>query len=296
MTITSQRTARPMPDRNAFEDINVTQQYPQHHPNRSYRHSNSDAPLPPYASANPNDASRLSTSSISSSNSTTINRLSSTATSNENAVTVVVDLPPPLSPKLVCPPTPVRIHPMFRVVNSNDDDVDDDNEYEYADAENEPQNPFSISASFYPEQQLLRKHPRIKLERCNSLIATKIIATCSPQLLLHNTTTNSSVAEESANTNHQSASSSWLRSTETTTNTSAPPGRLLHNTATMGIPSGTKNVVDTATDRSIRGPDPALTLQSVSSTIPSVAINCTVVAPKLGEPLPPSPKLTSPYC
>ena len=167
ITTTSQMTARPMPDRNAFDDLDATRQL--YH--RPYRHSITYCDQ---YTANPNDASRLSTSSISSSNSTTVH------VNHE-----VVDRPPaiPPSPKFICPPTPVRIHPIFRAGHSmNEEDVVDDD-----DNEREPHVPYDISTLFYPQPHHFLQHARQKLERSNSLIATKLIATCSPQLLLQNT-------------------------------------------------------------------------------------------------------------
>ena len=109
---------RPLPDMHAFQDGGGPV---------VMEHSTTDA---------------LSSSSISSSTSRssgdTLRRLSTTAA--------------PLSPKLLCPPTPVRVHPMFR-----DEDA---------------------------LQQPLHHHPHLKLARSNSLIANKVLATCSPQLLL----------------------------------------------------------------------------------------------------------------
>jgi serine/threonine protein kinase len=81
----------------------------------------------------------LSSSSISS---------STTHTSNDVLSTTV----PPLSPKLLCPPTPVRVHPMFR-------DATEDG----------------------PVMTALN---HTKLARSNSLITNKVLAKCSPQLLL----------------------------------------------------------------------------------------------------------------
>jgi serine/threonine protein kinase len=60
---------------------------------------------------------------------------------------------PPLSPKLLCPPTPVRVHPMFR---------------EATEKTNAP---------------ALHTLHHTKLARSNSLITNKLLATCSPQLL-----------------------------------------------------------------------------------------------------------------
>ena len=291
MTTTSQMTARPMPDRNAFEDLVAMPYQNQNHSNNSsYRQSMCDQ-LPYPSTTNPNDASRLSTSSISSSNSTMVKGLTTNTTApnfNEHdntatTVTVVVNLPPPLSPKLICPPTPVRIHPIFRT--GNEDNID--NAY----AAEEPFE-YSISTSLYPEPGLLPKHTRQKLERSNSLIATKIIATCSPQLLLQHVPTNP-IGEDRGNIQNRDPTSSplpLLQSTGTTINDGPLDHDHLWNTMNGSVPTSA-NAEYAIAGRGKFHQNPDLSFDNLyppSISLASVAMDAAVVAN--GEPPPAPPK------